>query len=76
MPQVLIHTLQVNEIRERCEIDFLFPEESKEPHQGDSALSTWDSERTVQHVFTIIVSKNARKTRNPAIPPHWNEPGR
>lgn len=37
---------------------FLLPEESKEPHWGESTLLTWgSSERALQHLFTLLGSK-------------------
>lgn len=76
-PCVLTCASQVGGITEQCEMDFLLPEKSEEPHGGDSALPTWDSsERTVQHLFTCYWGANARKIRNRAIPPCWTESGR
>lgn len=45
--------LRVSEITEQCEMDFLLPEKSKEPHGENSSLPTWESsERILQHLFT------------------------
>lgn len=43
------HT-QVSEIPESWEMGFLLPEKSKEPHEEDAALPTWESLERTLHI--------------------------
>lgn len=54
--------IQVSEIPESWEMDFLLPEKSKEPRGEDAALPTWESLERAVHVCSHTIESKALGT--------------
>lgn len=54
--------IQVSEIPESWETDFLLPEKSKEPHGEDVALPTWESLERTMHICSHAIGSKVLGT--------------
>ena len=54
--------IQVSEIPESWEMDFLLPEKSKEPHGEDAALPTWESLDRTMHICSHAIGSKVLGT--------------